>query len=63
MKLFLNAVEKVGADRAKIRDEIAATKDFSGLMGTFSFDPETREPNRELFPQIIEKGEFVPYNG
>ena len=63
MKLFLDAVEKVGADRAKIRDEIAATKDFSGLMGTFSFDPETREPNRELFPQIIEKGEFVPYNG
>ncbi len=63
MELFLNAVEKAGADREKIRDEIAATTEFHGLMGTWSYDPETREPDRELFPQIIQNGQFVSYDG
>lgn len=58
LNLLIKAVEKVGPDRAAIRDEIAATKDFPGVAGTFSFD-ENRNPEKPVFIFEIQNGEFV----
>lgn len=33
--IVVNAIEKAGPDKAKIRDEIEATKDFVGITGVF----------------------------
>jgi branched-chain amino acid transport system substrate-binding protein len=39
MKVTLDAIKKAGVkDRAKIRDAIAATKDYDGVLGRWSFD-------------------------
>ncbi len=39
MKVTLDAIKKAGVkDRAKIRDAIAATKDYDGVLGKWSFD-------------------------
>ncbi len=40
MMLVLMALEKVGDDKAKIRDSIENTKNFLGINGYFSFSPE-----------------------
>ena len=58
LNLLIKAVEKVGPDRAAIRDEIAATTDFPGVAGTFSFD-ENRNPEKQVFIFEIQNGEFV----
>jgi len=38
--LVIKALEKVGPDKAKIRDEIENTKNFIGTGGIFNFSPE-----------------------
>jgi branched-chain amino acid transport system substrate-binding protein len=39
MKVTLDAIKRAGVkDRAKIRDAIAATKDYDGVLGKWSFD-------------------------
>ena len=40
LQIVLNAVEKAGPDRAKIRDEIEKTTDFVGISGVFNMSPE-----------------------
>jgi branched-chain amino acid transport system substrate-binding protein len=37
--LVVKAMEKVGDDKVKIRDEIENTKDFTGISGVFNFSP------------------------
>jgi branched-chain amino acid transport system substrate-binding protein len=44
--LLAEAVKKGGRDRAKVRDALAATKDFQGATGTFTFDTD-RNPVKE----------------
>jgi len=39
VKLVVKAMEKVGDDKAKIRDEIENTKNFIGTGGIFNFSP------------------------
>ena len=39
MALILKALEKVGPDKAKIRDEIEKTKNHLGINGNFNFSP------------------------
>lgn len=39
LKIVLAALEKAGPDRAKIRDEIEKTQNFTGISGVFNMSP------------------------
>jgi branched-chain amino acid transport system substrate-binding protein len=39
LNILVNAIRKVGEDRAKIREAILATQGYKGVLGTFSFTP------------------------
>ena len=53
--LLVNAIKKVGEDRAKIRDAILAVKGYQGALGTFSFTPNG-DGLHEVSVVQIEKG-------
>lgn len=60
--IVLNAIVAAGganATRAKVRDAMAATKDFPGVTGVTTFDPKTREPSKALTKLQIQNGNFV----
>lgn len=60
--IVLNAIAAAGgsnATRAKVRDALAATKDFPGVTGLTSFDPKTREPSKALAKLQIQNGKFA----
>lgn len=57
-KVLADAIQRAGsADSAKIRDAIAATKDFTGASGTFSLN-ENRDAVKALVFIKIEDGKF-----
>ena len=41
-----------------VRDELAATKDFNGVTGATTFDPETREPVKSLARMQVKDVQF-----
>lgn len=45
--------------RQSVRDQLAATRDFPGITGSTTFDPQTREPTKQLARMQIENGRFV----
>ena len=45
--------------RESVRDELAATKDFKGVTGGTTFDPETREPVKSLARMQVKDGSFA----
>jgi branched-chain amino acid transport system substrate-binding protein len=55
LKILVNAIKKVGEDRAKIREAILATKGYQGVLGTFSFTPNG-DGLSEVSVVQIEKG-------
>ena len=60
--IMMDAIKKAGgskADRAAVRDALATTKDFPGVTGMTSFDPETREPSKELSKLVVKSGDFA----
>lgn len=60
--IVLNAIVAAGganATRAKVRDALAATKDFPGVTGVTSFDPKTREPSKVLAKLQVQNGKYV----
>lgn len=44
--------------RMAVRDELAATRDFAGVTGGTTFDPETREPVKSLARMKVADGRF-----
>jgi branched-chain amino acid transport system substrate-binding protein len=40
LKILVDAIKKVGEDRAKIREAILAVKGYKGVLGTFNFTPQ-----------------------
>jgi branched-chain amino acid transport system substrate-binding protein len=55
------ALAKVGVDdRARIRDEIAATKNFKGVTGSISFDATGDSP-RDMMVIQIQNGDYGLY--
>lgn len=44
--------------RDMVRDELAATKDFQGVTGATTFDPETREPVKSLARMQVKDVKF-----
>ena len=60
--IMLNAIVAAGganATRAKVRDALAATKNFPGVTGVTTFDPTTREPIKLLTKLQVQDGKFV----
>jgi ubiquinone/menaquinone biosynthesis C-methylase UbiE len=55
----LDAIKKVGAkDRARIRDAIAATKDYDGVLGKWSFDKNGDTDLTEMTGLQVKNGKF-----
>jgi branched-chain amino acid transport system substrate-binding protein len=62
MRILAQALQVAGAvDPFKIRDALAATKDFKGLTGTISFNKDGDAEFKETFVTKIEGGRFVPF--
>ncbi len=60
--IMTNALKTAGtADRAKLRDALAATRNFQGVLGTFSFDAE-RDVVMEPNVLIVKDGKFAIFN-
>ena len=60
MYLLHAEIEKAGTvtDRKKVRDALAAIKDFVGVTGKFAFD-EKRNPKMDINVLVIKDGKFV----
>ncbi len=58
MKIVAQALAKAGNDRAALKDEMAAIKDFPGVTGTTSFDAKG-EAVKDVVILKIENGTFV----
>ena len=43
LNIIVNALNKVGSDRAKLRDEIEKTTRFSGIGGVFNYSPTNHD--------------------
>jgi branched-chain amino acid transport system substrate-binding protein len=60
--IMTNALKAAGtADRAKLRDSLAATKNFQGVLGNFSFDAE-RDVVMTPNVLIVKDGKFTIFN-
>jgi branched-chain amino acid transport system substrate-binding protein len=60
--IMTNALKAAGtADRAKLRDALAATKNFQGVVGNFSFDAE-RDVVMTPSVLIVKGGKFTIFN-
>ena len=60
--IMTNALKAAGtADRAKLRDALAATKNFQGVLGNFSFDAE-RDVVMAPNVLIVKGGKFTIFN-
>jgi branched-chain amino acid transport system substrate-binding protein len=60
--IMTNALKTAGsADRAKLRDALAATKNFQGVVGNFSFDAE-RDVVMTPSVLIVKGGKFTIFN-
>ena len=60
--IMTNALKAAGtADRAKLRDSLAATKNFHGVLGNFSFDAE-RDVVMAPNVLIVKGGRFTIFN-
>jgi branched-chain amino acid transport system substrate-binding protein len=60
VKLLVQVMEKVGPDRAKIRDELEKTQGFVGIGGVFDFSPTDHAglDNNALVIATIEDGQW-----
>jgi branched-chain amino acid transport system substrate-binding protein len=66
-QVVLSAIERaaaknpadVAALRALVLDEVKGTKDFNGVLGTWSFDADGDTSNTTMSGLIIKSGEFV----
>jgi len=60
--IMTNALKAAGtADRAKLRDALAATRNFQGVVGNFSFDAE-RDVVMTPSVLIVKGGKFAIFN-
>ena len=63
--VMLDAIERAAdeaggvPERQAVIDEVFATEDFEGVLGTWSFDEEGDTSLTELSVQTVEDGEFT----
>lgn len=58
--LLIQALKNGAADRAGLRDKLAAIKDFPGVTGKTSFDAN-RDVEKVLTKLVVKDGKYVPY--
>lgn len=60
MKMLVQALEKAGSDREKLREALEGTKNYVGVSGVFNMSPEDHNGlTPEAFVMVkIEKGDF-----
>ena len=65
VNIMLAAIVKVGPSvtREQLRDALAETKNFPGVLGDITFDPVTREVSSELKKMEVKGGRFVLIQG
>ncbi len=60
--IMTNALKAAGAaDRTKLRDALAATKNFQGVVGRFSFDAD-RDVVMTPSVLVVKGGKFAIFN-
>ncbi|WP_406625211.1 branched-chain amino acid ABC transporter substrate-binding protein [Acidovorax sp. SDU_ACID1] len=57
-KLLIDAIEKVGPNRAKVRDELNTTRDYESLVGTINFD-DHRQNITNAHQYVVQDGKWV----
>jgi branched-chain amino acid transport system substrate-binding protein len=58
-KAIIAAIERAGKkDRAAVVEQLAATKDFSGALGTWSFDANGDTTLTTMSGSTVENGKF-----
>jgi len=63
MYILAEALKQAGTDSQKIRDALAATKDFEGVTGTITFNAKGDAEFRGTSVVVVKQGKFVPYKG
>jgi branched-chain amino acid transport system substrate-binding protein len=61
MYILAEALKRGGTDPQKIRDALAATKDYDGITGTISFNSNGDAEFRGTSVVVVREGRFVPY--
>ena len=59
MNLLLDAIEKVGPDRRKVRDELRKTKDADSIVGTITFDDHGQNSVALITKYVAQDGKWV----
>jgi branched-chain amino acid transport system substrate-binding protein len=58
--LLLNAIKTANSeDPVKVKDALAATKDFPTVSGTISFDENHNPTNKDIVVLQVKEGKFV----
>jgi branched-chain amino acid transport system substrate-binding protein len=61
MYILAEALRQGGTDPQKIRDALAATRDFNGVTGTITFNSKGDAEFRGTSIVVVTNGKFVPY--
>lgn len=61
MYILAEALRQGGTDSQKIRDALAATKDFNGVTGTITFNAKGDAEFRGISIVVVANGKFVPF--
>jgi len=59
MNLLLDAVEKVGPDRRKVRDELRRTKDHDSIVGPITLDDHGQNTVAAITKYVAQDGKWV----
>ncbi len=59
MTLVLDAIEKVGPDRKKVRDELRKTKDRDSIVGKITFDDHGQNTVAAITKYVAQDGKWV----
>lgn len=59
MTLILDAIEKVGPDRKKVRDELRTTKDRDSIIGKINFDDHGQNTVNLISKYVVQNGKWT----
>jgi branched-chain amino acid transport system substrate-binding protein len=59
--LIMDAVEKVGKDRKKVRTELNKTRDYQSVVGTITFDDHRQNAVPLITKLVVQDGKWIPW--
>jgi branched-chain amino acid transport system substrate-binding protein len=59
--LVMDAIDKVGPDRRRVRKELNNTKDYSSVVGPITFDDHRQNAVPLITKLIVEDGDWIPW--